>query len=73
MGEIGDVEMHMDDDEGIDSKFTEEGKDNARVDINTSNEVRSIYWESMEAANLFGYEYGDDISVGGLEEDPIAV
>jgi hypothetical protein len=62
--EIGDVEMHMDGDVGRGSKFTKEGNANARVDINSSNEVRSIYWESMEAANLFGFEYGDDVYVG---------
>ena len=62
--EIGDVEMHMDGDVGRGSKFIKEGNENTRVDINTSNEVRSIYWESMEAANLFGFEYGDDVYVG---------
>ncbi len=44
-GEIGVVEMQMDGDVGRGPKFTKEGNQNARVDINTSNEVRSIYWE----------------------------
>ena len=48
--------MHMGGDVRRDSKFTKKGSKNARVDINASNEVRSIYWEAMEAATLFGFE-----------------
>ena len=44
--------------------FTKEGNENAGGDIDIANEVRSIYWESTEVANLFGFEYGDDVYVG---------
>jgi hypothetical protein len=33
---------------------------NAEVEVNS----RSIYWESSEAAKLFGFDHGDDVYVG---------
>lgn len=34
------------------------------VRVETSNGPRSIYWESMEAANILEYQCGDDVCGG---------
>ena len=42
-------------------------KDETTLSDVPSNTVRSRYWESKEAANLFGFQYGDDV-YEGLEQ-----
>jgi len=66
-GEGGDDGGEGRGDEDMNFQRTFFNKEETTLRVVPSNTVRSHYWESKEAANLFGFQYGDDV-YEGLEQ-----